>query len=113
VVEYGDNQEEVFLGMSMGNRQSISEETSKKIDAEVKRLTQGGFDEARRIITERLEDLHTLAKAMLEYETLSGAEIADVLKGIPPTREEDEQEPLAGPAVSVPLTHVDPEPQPA
>ena len=113
VVEYGDNQEEVFLGMSMGNRQSISEETSKKIDAEVKRLTQGGFDEARRIITERLEDLHTLAKAMLEYETLTGQEITDVLKGIPPKRDELEEAPLAGPAVSVPLTHVDPEPQPA
>jgi cell division protease FtsH len=113
VVEYGDNQEEVFLGMSMGNRQNISEETSKKIDAEVKRLTQGGFDEARRIITERLEDLHTLAKAMLEYETLTGQEITDVLKGIPPKRDEPEQAPLAGPAVSVPLTHVDPEPQPA
>jgi cell division protease FtsH len=61
VVEYGDNQEEVFLGMSMGNRQNISEDTSRKIDAEVKRLTQAGFDEARRILTERLEDLHTLA----------------------------------------------------
>ncbi|MGC1302187.1 MAG: ATP-dependent zinc metalloprotease FtsH [Caulobacteraceae bacterium] len=112
VVEYGDNQEEVFLGMSMGNRQNISEETSKKIDAEVKRLTQAGFEEARRIITERLEDLHTLAKAMLEYETLTGQEITDVLKGIPPKRDEIEEAP-PGPAVSVPLTHVDAEPQPA
>ena len=91
VVEYGDNQEEVFLGMSMGNRQSLSEETSKKIDAEVKRLTQGGFDEARRILTTRLDDLHTLAKAMLEFETLTGVEITDVLKGIPPKRDEPEQ----------------------
>ena len=111
VVEYGDNQEEVFLGMSMGNRQSISEETSKKIDAEVKRLTQGGFDEARRIITTRIDDLHTLAKAMLEYETLTGSEITDVLRGIPPKREDNEPAAPLGPTVSVPLTHVDPEPQ--
>ncbi len=113
VVEYGDNQEEVFLGMSMGNRQNISEETSKKIDAEVKRLTQAGFDEARRIITTRIEDLHTLAKAMLEYETLTGVEITDVLKGIPPKREEIEGPPPATSTVSVPLTHVEPEAQPA
>ena len=114
VVEYGDNQEEVFLGMSMGNRQNISEETAKTIDAEVKRLTQAGFDEARRIITERIEDLHTLAKAMLEYETLSGDEIADVLKGIPPKREDPAEALPVGPAVSVPLTHVGgAEPEPA
>jgi cell division protease FtsH len=114
VVEYGDNQEEVFLGMSMGNRQNISEDTSRKIDAEVKRLTQTGFDEARRILTERLEDLHTLAKAMLEYETLTGVEITDVLKGIPPTREDAAELPVTGPAVAVPLTHIGgAEPEPA
>jgi cell division protease FtsH len=114
VVEYGDNQEEVFLGMSMGNRQNISEDTSRKIDAEVKRLTQTGFDEARRILTERLEDLHTLAKAMLEYETLTGVEITDVLKGIAPKREDPTEMPLAGPAVAVPLTHIGgAEPEPA
>ncbi|WP_174301195.1 ATP-dependent zinc metalloprotease FtsH [Caulobacter sp. S45] len=113
VVEYGDNQEEVFLGMSMGNRQNISEETAKTIDAEVKRLTQMGFDEARRIITTRIEDLHTLAKAMLEYETLTGSEITDVLKGISPKREEVEGPPPATSTVSVPLTHIEPEAQPA
>jgi cell division protease FtsH len=99
VVEYGDNQEEVFLGMSMGNRQNISEDTSRKIDAEVKRLTQTGFDEA---------------KAMLEYETLTGVEITDVLKGIPPKREDPAELPVAGPAVAVPLTHIGgAEPEPA
>ncbi len=106
VVEYGDNQEEVFLGMSMGNRQNVSEDTARKIDAEVKRLTQAGFDEARRIITERIEDLHTLARAMLEFETLTGDEITDVLKGIPPNREDAAASQPVGPAVSVPLTHV-------
>ena len=114
VVEYGDNQEEVFLGMSMGNRQNISEDTSRKIDAEVKRLTQTGFDEARRILTERLEDLHTLARAMLEYETLTGVEITDVLKGIAPKREDPAEVAPTGPAVAVPLTHIGgAEPEPA
>ncbi len=81
--------------------------------SEVKRLTQAGFDEARRIITTRIEDLHTLARAMLEYETLTGSEITDVLKGIPPKREEIEGPPPSTSTVSVPLTHVEPEAQPA
>ncbi|MFX8906899.1 cell division protein FtsH, partial [Acinetobacter baumannii] len=70
-VLYGDNQEEVFLGHSVARTQNVSEATAQKIDAEVRRLVQGGLDEARRILTERIEDLHALAKALLEYETLS------------------------------------------
>jgi cell division protease FtsH len=75
LVSYGDNQEEVFLGHSVSRTQNVSEETANIIDAEVKRLVQNGYDEAKRILTEKLEDLHILAKALLEYETLSGDEI--------------------------------------
>src|SRR5271167_3067013 len=82
IVEYGENQEEVFLGHSVARNQNVSEETARVIDAEVKRLTQSGLEEARRILTEKLEDLHAVAKALLEYETLSGDEIVAVLKGI-------------------------------
>jgi len=105
VVAYGENQEEVFLGHSVARTQNISAETAKKIDEEIKRLVQGGFDEARRILTTRLEDLHTLAKALLEYETLSGEEIIKVLQGIAPVREEREEKRPAPPSVAVPLTH--------
>jgi cell division protease FtsH len=103
IVEYGENQEEVFLGHSVARNQNVSEDTAKIIDAEVKRLTQGGYDEAKRIMTEKLEDLHTLAKSLLEYETLSGDEIIAVLKGIRPRR--DDPDPIAppGPRSSVPL----------
>ena len=113
VVEYGENQDEVFLGHSVARSQTVSEATSEIIDAEVKRLTQGGFDEARRILTERIEDLHTLAKAMLEYETLSGEEITNVLKGVMPSREDTEALRPTLPSAAVPLTHVDVEPVPA
>jgi len=109
-VSYGDNQEEVFLGHSVARTQNVSEDTAQKIDSEVRRLVQGGLDEARRILSERLEDLHTLAKALLEYETLSGDEIINVIKGIKPLREEPEDKRPSGPAVSVPLTHADPKP---
>jgi len=111
-VEYGENQDEVFLGMSVARTQNISEETAKIIDAEIKRLVQGGHDEARRILTERLEDLHLMAKALLEYETLTGEEIMNVLKGIAPKRDEPEEQRPIGPNVAVPLTHAKPEPKP-
>ncbi len=103
MVDYGENQEEVFLGHSVARNQNVSEDTAKVIDAEVKRLAQGGYDEARRILTEKLEDLHTLAKALLEYETLSGEEIIAVLKGIPPRRDDPEVKAPPGPRSSVPL----------
>jgi cell division protease FtsH len=103
IVEYGENQEEVFLGHSVARNQNVSEDTAKIIDAEVKRLTQGGYEEAKRIITEKLEDLHTLAKALLEYETLSGEEIIAVLKGILPRRDEPDMIAPPGPRSSVPL----------
>jgi cell division protease FtsH len=102
-VAYGENQEEVFLGHSVARNQNVSEETAKIIDAEIKRLTQAGYDEAKRILTEKLEDLHTLAKALLEYETLSGEEIIGVLKGIIPRRDEPEAKLPPGPRSSVPL----------
>ncbi len=111
VVSYGDNDQEVFLGMSMGRQQQTSEETAKIIDAEVRRLVEEGHAEARRIVTERLEDLHRLAAGLLEYETLSGDEIVGVLNGVPPVREDPAAKPPRGPAVAVPLTR--PQPQPA
>ena len=102
-VAYGDNQEEVFLGHSVSRTQNVSEDTAQKIDLEVRRLVQGGQDEARRILLERLEDLHTLAKALLEYETLSGEEIVNVLKGIAPNRDDAEADRPPPPSVSVPI----------
>ena len=105
-VAYGENQEEVFLGHSVARTQNISEETARIIDAEVKRLVTSGWDEARRILTEKADELEKLAQALLEYETLSGEEIRDLLeKGTAPNRDENNF-PNAGPSVSVPVTPV-------
>ncbi|MBI1686519.1 ATP-dependent zinc metalloprotease FtsH [Caulobacter hibisci] len=103
-VAYGDNQEEVFLGHSVARTQNVSPDTMVKIDAEVRRLVKGGEDDARRILTEKLEDLHAVAKALLEYETLSGDEIIGVTKGVAPTREEPEDNKPTGPVASVPVS---------
>jgi cell division protease FtsH len=104
-VAYGDNQEEVFLGMSMGKQQNVSEATAQLIDAEVRRLVQEGYDEARRILTEKHDHLITLAEALLEFETLTGEEIKDLLAGKRPVRDTDTptDEKPRGPSV-VPTT---------
>ena len=89
-VAYGENQEEVFLGMSMGRTQAVSEATAQKIDSEVRRLVENGLVEARRILEDKRADLETLAQGLLEYETLSGDEIRDLLAGKPPVRDTGE-----------------------
>jgi len=86
-VAYGENQEEVFLGYSVARQQNISEATVQKIDAEIKRLVEEGYQEARQILEVKRSDLEILAKGLLEYETLSGDEIKDLLAGKPPVRE--------------------------
>ena len=105
-VAYGENQEEVFLGHSVARSQNVSEETARLIDEEVKRLVTEGWDDARRILTEKAGDHEKLSQALLEYETLSGEEIRDLLeKGLAPNRDENNF-PNAGPSVAVPVTPV-------
>jgi len=92
-LSYGANEEEVFLGRQIAKHENMSEETSKKVDAEVKKIVDAGYQRAKQIITEKLDDLHKLAKALLIYETLSGDEIKDlVLKNIQPKKVEDQND---------------------
>ena len=86
-VAYGENQDEVFLGMSVARQQNVSEATAQKIDIEIRRLVEDGHDEARQILEAKRADLETLAKGLLEFETLSGDEIKDLLAGKRPMRE--------------------------
>ncbi len=86
-VSYGENNDEVFLGMQVNRQQNVSEATAQKIDQEVRRLVEDGYKEATRILTEKRDDLETLSKGLLEYETLSGDEIKDLLDGKKPNRE--------------------------
>jgi cell division protease FtsH len=86
-VSYGENQDEVFLGMSVSRTQNASEATVQKIDSEIRRLVEEGYRQATRILTEKRADLEVLAKGLLEYETLTGDEIQDLLKGKKPNRE--------------------------
>jgi cell division protease FtsH len=86
-VAYGDNGDEVFLGYQVSRQQNVSEETNRKIDSEVRKLVETGLEEARTILTEKRADLEVLARGLLEFETLTGDEIKDLLNGIRPVRE--------------------------
>jgi cell division protease FtsH len=84
---YAENEEEVFLGRSVTRTQNMSEETSKKVDSEVKKIVEAGYDRAKKVLTEKIDDLHKIAKALLVYETLTGEEIRDLmLKNIQPKK---------------------------
>jgi cell division protease FtsH len=117
-IAYGENQEEVFLGHSVSRQQNMSEATAQKIDSEIRRIIDTTYNRAHQILSERISDLHTIARGLLEYETLSGDEIIALLKGIPPVRTPyDEPEPARGTGPSVPAAGrprgvIAPEPQP-
>jgi cell division protease FtsH len=86
-VRYQSNEQEVFLGHSVARSTNISDDTARLIDSEIRSLIEAGEQEARRIITEKREDWEAIAQALLEYETLTGDEIIDLLKGKKPNRE--------------------------
>ena len=89
-VAYGENEEEAFLGRSVARQQNMSEETAKKVDTEIRKIVDMGYDRARKLLTEKIDDLHKLAKALLTYETLSGSEIEDLInKNVYPKNKED------------------------
>jgi len=122
-ISYGENQEEVFLGHSVSRTQSVSEATAQKIDSEVRRIIEDTYNRAKQILQDRIEDLHTLAKGLLEYETLTGDEIKALLRGERPVRtpyEEPEPQPQSRPSGTVPQAGrprepgitISPEPQP-
>src|SRR3954462_6000558 len=80
-LRYAENEEEVFLGHSVTQRKNVSDATAKLIDDEIRRIVDEGERTAREILTAHLEELHLLAKGLLEYETLSVDEIQRVIKG--------------------------------
>ena len=80
-LKYADNQEEVFLGHSVTKTQNVSEQTAQLIDAEVREIVTKGYDRAKFVLTENIDQLHALAGALLELETLTGDEIKKVLAG--------------------------------
>ena len=118
-VRYQANEQEVFLGHAVTQTQNVSEATAQLIDQEVRRLIEEAEGRARTILTERLEDLHTVARALLEYETLSNDEIGTVLRGEKVVRDDtggagtsDRRRRASVPTTTGPAPGASPEPQP-
>ncbi len=89
---YGDNEEEVFLGHSIARTQNLSDETQKLVDDEIHRIVDEGYQTAEKICKKYIKQLHIISEGLLEYETLSGDEIKNLLKGKPPIRDLDGDE---------------------
>jgi len=126
-VRYSANEQEVFLGHSVTQQQNMSEATAQLIDEEVRRLIETAEGKARKILTEKMDELHKISNALLEFETLSGDEVRALLRGESIVRDEPpggsagirvEQPKAPGRRTSVPTTGnkdnggFEPEPQP-
>ena len=88
---YGEPTQEVFLGHSVTQHKNMSDRTAQLVDEEIRRIVDESYDRARTILTENIDQLHTLAKGLLEYETLSGDEINRLLRGEPILRDDDRE----------------------
>jgi cell division protease FtsH len=121
---YGEPSQEVFLGHSVTQHKNMSDATAAEVDSEVRRIVDTAYATARQVLTENLDQLHTLGKGLLEYETLSGDEIHALLRGDPILRGDKQdtppppKQPTPGRRASVPTSGskdsggFEPEPQP-
>lgn len=80
-VLYAENSGEVFLGKSVTQNRNISEDTAKLVDAEIKRLVITAYEQAKKMLQDKQKEWETLAQALIEYETLTGDEIKQVING--------------------------------
>jgi len=78
---YGEREAELFLGREVTRTQNISEKTSQQIDAEVRKLIDSNYVRAKGIIEKHMDQLHLLAQALIEFETLEDDEIDQVMAG--------------------------------
>ena len=80
MVQYGGDNEYVFLGRDMVRSKDYSENTAKEIDTEVKKLINNAYARALKLIEDNHDKLDLIAKALLEYETLDGSQVEEIVK---------------------------------
>jgi len=79
MISFGDKQDQVFLGKELSRAQNYSEETARKIDSSIKEIIDLQYDRAKKILTENIESLHAAANALLEFETVEGKHIHEII----------------------------------
>jgi cell division protease FtsH len=92
-LSYGENDQEVFLGHSVTTHKNVSEATANTIDQEIRLVIETAYTRARKTLTDNLDQLHSLARGLLEFETLSGDEIRALLRGETIVRDNGSDEP--------------------
>jgi len=114
MVQYGDHDEYVFLGREMGRSKVYSEDTAREIDAEIKRIIDEQYKIAKDLITQNIDKLELIAKSLLEYETLEGAQVEEIVrtgKFTPPPTPPN-TDPMHGAPAGTPLPEVPAKPAP-
>ncbi|HET9485681.1 MAG TPA: ATP-dependent zinc metalloprotease FtsH [Xanthomonadales bacterium] len=97
---YGEDDEEVFLGRSVTQHKNVSDETARRIDVAVRKVIDGAYEHAKSLLMANLDKLHTMAEALLQYETIDSDQIQAIMEGRkpPPPRDwTDSSKPTANP----------------
>ena len=92
-LRYNNDSEEIFLGHSVAQSKNLSDATAKIIDEEILNLSEEAENNCRKILENNIDELHIVAKGLLKYETLTGDEIKDLIKGINPSRDDFDNDP--------------------
>ena len=104
---YDPNEQEVFLGRSVSQQKNVSDKTASLVDEEIRSIADGVYSDAKKLLKKYSKQLKIVAEALLEYETLTGDEIKDLIKGIKPSRDDFDSNPSTPaqtPKTSVPKT---------
>ena len=99
---YGENESEVFLGRSVTNHQSVSEDTMRQVDAEIRRIIDEQYKLARKLIEDNRDKVEVMTKALLDWETIDAEQIEDIMQGRPPRPPKPSQQHTPPPAPSGP-----------
>jgi cell division protease FtsH len=114
MVQYGDDDEFIFLGREMARTKVYSEDTAREIDAEIKRITDDAYKVAKDVIYDNRDKLEMIATTLLEYETLEGPQVEEIIrtgKFTPPTPTPHVEPPHGAPA-GTPLPEAPAKPAP-
>ena len=99
---YGENESEVFLGRSVTNHQSVSEDTMRQVDAEIRRIIDEQYKLARKLIEDNRDKVEVMTKALLDWETIDAEQIEDIMQGRPPRPPKPSQQHTPPPVPSGP-----------
>jgi cell division protease FtsH len=95
---YADNEGEIFLGRSVTRTVNMSEETMKKVDSEVRKIIDGQYAVARKLLEDNRDKVEAMAKALLEFETIDAEQIDDIMAGKPPRPPKPSPPPSSAPS---------------